>query len=90
MATNSFGNRIFMQPMGMVKRGRGGVCSHQVPNAFTSGSQNVPQVLKVFTKMFPKHPKAPHFYPILFGYGSTSMYIICNENHHSSSPKAIL
>jgi len=52
MVTNSFGNRIFMQPMGMVKRGGGG---GYVPNAFTSGSQNVPQVLNVFTKMFPKH-----------------------------------
>jgi len=46
----------------------------QVPKRFTSGSQNVPQVLIVFLNTF---PIAPQFYPKLVGLTSTSMYITC-------------
>jgi hypothetical protein len=49
---------------------------HQVPNRFTSGSQNVPQVLIVFLNTF---PIAPQFFPKLVGLTSTSMYITCKE-----------
>jgi hypothetical protein len=35
------------------------MCSHQVFNLFMSGSQNVPQVLDVFPKIF---TLAPHFF----------------------------
>jgi hypothetical protein len=35
------------------------MCSHQVFNLFMSGSQNVPQVLNVFPKIF---TLAPHFF----------------------------
>jgi hypothetical protein len=34
-----------------------------VPNVFASSSQDVPQVSKVFLKMFPKSPK---FFPPMF------------------------
>jgi hypothetical protein len=91
MATNSFGNRILMQPMGMVKRGGGG---GYVPNVFPSSSQcthiRFPKCSASSECVLQDVPKAPHFYPILFGYGWTSMYIICNENYHNSSPKAML
>jgi len=44
------------------------VCS----NVFPSSSQNVPEVTHLFPKTF---PITLHFYPILFGHGSTPMYI---------------
>jgi hypothetical protein len=39
------------------------MCSHHVPNEFSSGFQYVPQVPNVFPNMF---SIAPHFYPICF------------------------
>jgi hypothetical protein len=43
-----------------------------VPYVFSSCSQKVPQVLKLFSKMF---AITPQFYPICFAQSSTLMYI---------------
>lgn len=76
-----FWNKSFMRPMRMLnmpswgaqffffeRRGR----IFWFPNVFPSGSQSIPQVPKLFLKMF---PIPTQFYPIWFGQRSTPMYI---------------
>jgi hypothetical protein len=58
-----------------------------VPKVFPSGSQNVPQVPNVFPRRF---PISPHFYPILFGCHSTSMYISCKEERWRGRAKGCI
>jgi hypothetical protein len=88
MMTNVFGNRNFMHPMRRLNMcsswwaqffifwgGVGGdifLFFFPVPNVFSSCSHRVPQVLKLFSKMF---AIAPQFYPIWFAQSSTLMYI---------------
>jgi hypothetical protein len=62
------------------------MCSHEVPKAFSTGFQDVPQVLDVFFEMF---STTPHFFNlVLFGDGSTSMYITCKGRGNWGVAKA--
>ncbi len=83
MATNSFGKRNFMQPMGRPKNalkclaffpfklwGEGMLFFHfsLVPNVFSLCSHQVPIKLPKFPKLLPSiFSIAPHFYPVCFG-----------------------
>ncbi len=75
MATNSFGNRNFMQPMRGLSQGElkgARICGldflgFSVPNVFSSSSQHVFKVLNIFLNMFLNmFPVAPHFVPLSF------------------------
>ncbi len=58
-----------------------------VLKVFPSGSQNVPRVSNVFPRRF---SISPHFYPILFGCRSTSMYITCKEENGRGRAKGCI
>ncbi len=97
--TDCFGNRNFMWPMKRLLMlsffllgffGDGGSwgffcffgpfprCSHYVTIKFSRCSYQVPTM---FLKMF---PITLHFYPLLFGCGSTFMHITCKRGQNRS------